>query len=356
MKSNFTLLVIFLLISNFFFSQEKIKKKEILGNWIKVKTEMKDGSKLIPIFPKFTSHFEMIFQSKRFIKNINLAQERKKTGLEYKLKNSQIITSKHFCYNVERVTKDSLIICEEMPKVEDFKLKRYYLVKKEVLLNQYKDLNKGKKELIANPFFTPKFKGNITSYLNDRLLKRHTDLKLKGQIAISLNKKKITTKITYRDSGILLMQENILVKALNNSYSLWNLDDFKNFDSILIDFVIIMEKKNRGFSGLKVGLLTDSFEQLLGTYGLPYKQRSDGKKYLSLGLQSIENKDYKKAIEHFTKSYQSDRTLVESLYNRAYCYYVLKQYEKACFDWYSLKNLGQKDAEKLFSKNCKIIK
>lgn len=76
---------------------------------------------------------------------------------------------------------------------------------------------------------------------------------------------------------------------------------------------------------------------------------------MSLGIKNIENNEFKKAIDFFTKSFKSNHTLVESLYNRAYCYYKLKEYDKACLDWNILKELGQKKGEKLFMENCKII-
>ena len=218
-----------------------------------------------------------------------------------------------------------------------------------------KELNKDSSELIANFFFTPKFKDNIKLYLNNMLMKRHINLKLKGKILLDTKNKKVETKITYRDIENISMQENILVNALNNSYTLWDIKGFENYENIIINFVIIMNRKGKKSYGIKVGLLTNSFEQALGLYGLSYNQITNGNKFLSLGIKSIENKEYKKAIEYFTKSFKSNHTLVESLYNRAFCLYKLKEYNKACEDWNILKELGQKKGEKLFKKNCKII-
>ena len=356
MKSPFVyLLIFFLLISANLFSQKKIKKEEFLGNWVKIKSEMKDGSKLIPVYKDYTKHFEMIFQKKKFYTDYYPAQYYKNATFDYKLKNNKLITSKHFAYQIEKITKDSLVISEEMKGLESDKLKRHYLIKKEIIINKYQKLNKGSKNLIANVFFTPKFKDNIKLYLNNRLKKRHLNLKLKGKIILNTKNKKAETQITYRDSENILMQENILVNALNNSYTLWDIKGFENYENIIINFVIIMNREGEKSYGIKVGLLTNSFEQLLGLYGLSYSQITDGNKFLSLGIENIENNEFKKAIDFFTKSFKSNHTLVESLYNRAYCYYKLKEYDKACLDWNILKELGQKKGEKLFMENCKII-
>ncbi len=345
----------FLLISTNSFSQKKIKKEEFLGNWVKIKTEMKDGSKLIPIYKGYIKPFEMIFQKKKFYIDYYPAQYYKNATFDYKLKNNKLITSKHFSYKIEKITKDSLVISEEMKGLESDKLKRHYLIKKENIIHRQKELKKDSKNLIANFFFTPKFKDNIKLYLNNMLMKRHINLKLKGKIILDTKNKKVETKITFRDSEKISMQENILVNALNNSYSLWDIKGFENFENIIINFVIIMDRKGKKSFGIKVGLLTNSFEQALGLYGLTYNQITNGNKFLSLGIKSIENNEFKKAIEYFTKSFESNHTLVESLYNRAFCYYKLKEYDKACVDWNILKELGQKKGEKLFMENCKII-
>lgn len=356
MKTKYTLLSIYFILSSFnLFSQIKVKRKDVIGKWIKVKTEMKDGSKLIPIYTDYISHFEMIFEKGKFHTEYYPAQSYKNSTSSYKIKKNRIISKEHFTYKIEKISRDSLIICEEMEGFENDKLKRHFLIKKEIISKEQRKKNEDIKSLTANPFYTPKFKGNINLYLNSRLMKRHINLKLKGQLKLDLKKNRAKTKITFRDSPILLMQEKILIKALNNSYTLWNLSGFEKFESIIINFVIILERKGEKSYGIKVGLLTNSFEQLLGQYGLSYYQIKKGNEYLKLGLESINNKNFRKAIDYFTESFKFNHTLVESLYNKAYCHFILKEYNKACIDWNILKNLGQKKGEKLFSEYCKIV-
>ena len=42
----------------------------------------------------------------------------KNATFDYKLKNNKLITSKHFSYKIEKITKDSLVISEEMKGLE----------------------------------------------------------------------------------------------------------------------------------------------------------------------------------------------------------------------------------------------
>jgi len=349
MKKTTIYLIFFLVISNKLFSQ--YKKEQLIGSWYKVRTEMKDSSELIPVYKDYIKHFEMTFEKKRFFTDYYPAQHYKEASFDYKLKSDEIIVSKYYSYKIEKLTKDSLVISEQMKGVEDDKLKRHYLIKKEVILKMQQKKNENLLSIVANPFYTPKFNDNINLYLNSRLMKRHIKLNLKGTLKLYPQTKKAITKITYRDSDIITMQENIIIDALNYSFSLWDISGFENYKSITINFVIIMERKGKNSYGIRVGLLTNSFTQLLGLYGLTYTQISDGNKFLKLGILSYQKEKYEQAIEYFTKSYNSNHTLVESLYNRAYCYYQLKEYDKACMDWGMLDSLGQRKAKELLKKN-----
>ena len=353
MKKKLLYIIAFLLISNSLFAQ--FKKEQIIGSWFKTTTEMKDGSELIPVYKDYVKHFEMIFEKKQFFIDYYPAQHYKNATFNYKLKGNKIVTSKHYAYVIEKLTKDSLVISEQMKGLDNDKLKRHYLIKKEIILEEQQKKNKDSINLIANPFYTPKFYDNIQLYLNNKMMKRHINLNLKGKLKLYPKRQKVKSEITYRDSEVITMQEKIIVDALNYSFTLWDINGFENYNSIAIDFVIIMERKGENSYGIRIGLLTNSFTQLLGLYGLTYTQITDGNKYLKMGIQSYQKNEFKQAIEYFTKSYNTNHTLVESLYNRAFCYYQLKEYDKACIDWKILEILGQKRAIKLFNENC-IIK
>ena len=347
--------LLYLILSITIFSNinAQIKKTDLLGSWMHIKTEMKDSSELITVYKDYIKHFDITFEKKKYHTNYYLAQKFQNSTNSYNLKKNKIVASKHYALEIEKLTKDSLVIVEEMEGLDDDKLKRHYLIKKEKIFNEEKAIHQGLNKITANPYYTPLFIDNIKLYLNRGLNKNHTNLDLKGIIKIYPKKSNVKTIITFRDK-IGLYQENRIVELLNNSYHLWDLKYFENYEEIDIEFVIIMTRKGENSYGLKIGLLTNSFNQLRGLYGLTYTQITDGNKYLNAGFKDYENKDYRNAIKNFTKSFESNPTLVDALYNRALCYYETEQYLNACIDWKTLSDLGQKRAIKLFNENCEL--
>jgi len=331
----------------------QIKKADLLGSWIQTKTGMKDSSELIPVYKDYIKHFDITFEKKKYHINYYPAQKFQNATNSYRFKKNKIVVSKHYALEIEKLTKDSLVIVEQMKGLDDDKLKRHYLIKKEKIVNKQKIIHQGLNKITANPYYTPLFTDNIKLYLNRGLNRNHTNLDLKGIIKIYPQKNDIKTIITFRDKTGLY-QENMIVELLNNSCHLWDLKYFENYEEVDIEFVIIMTRKGKNSYGLKIGLLTNSFNQLRGLYGLTYTQITDGNKYLKTGIKYYINKDYKNAIKNFTKSFESNHTLVDALYNRALCYYDTKQYLNACLDWKILSDLGQKRAEKLFNENCEL--
>ncbi|MDO5979192.1 tetratricopeptide repeat protein [Flavivirga spongiicola] len=332
----------------------QLNKSNLLGSWVKIKTEMKDSSYLIPVYPDYIKHFEMVFRDNDYDTDYYPAQKKDNSNSKYKLRGNRIVASKHFAYEVEKLNKDSLIIVEQMKGVEDDKLKRHYLIKKANINLTEKQKHISSNHLIANPYYTPQFSQNLERYLNRGLQKTHKSLSLKGTINILLKDKKVRTEITYRDKDDPF-REGVIVNLLNETFNFWDVSGFENYDSIAINFVIIMEK-TKTYRGLNIGLLTDSFTQLRGLYGLTYEQIRDGNKYFNLGLSSFQKDKFDEAIKYFTKSFEINHTKVDALYNRAACYVQKTEYLKACYDWARLAELGQKRGEKLLKENCVIEK
>tara|TARA_R110002124_G_scaffold286466_2_gene467497 strand:+ start:92 stop:1147 length:1056 start_codon:yes stop_codon:yes gene_type:complete len=346
-----TILTLYLSFTISICSFAQIGKSDLLGVWVNTKTDMKDGSKLIPIYPDYVNHFEITFLKNKFITDYYPSQSKLSSSNSYQLKNDLIESSINFGYEIEKLSNDTLIIVEKMNWLEDDQLKRFYMIKKEKLLALEKSKNYTNEHLIANPFYSPEFEGSIELYLNNGLNKKYTNLKLKGKLNILLDDKKVDVAITHRDNNDP-KQEKTITKLLQKSFKKWNLDGFNEYSTISIDFVIIMEK-TKTYRGLRMGLNMNSFTQLLGLYGLTYKQLFDGNKIFNLGNESFQLGNYEDAINYYTESFELNHTKVEALYNRASAYIKLERYEQACSDWKKLKDLGQKQGEKLYHENCK---
>lgn len=349
-KLKYIVVLIIILVFTTTSSFSQIKKVDLLGSWIKVHTNMKDGSSLIPIYPDYIKFIEFTFYRNTFSTNYYPVTKFKEESNSYQINDSTIFISNNLSYQIEKLTKDSLVIVEKMNWLEDDKLRRFYLKRKEVLSEEESNKFQNTSQIKANPYYTPIYNGNLNFTLNKSLNRKHRNQKLQGILQIFPTKRKIEVNITYRSTEDY-KQENIIKSVLENSFKKWDLSGFEHYSSISIEFAIIVEK-TKTFRGLTIELLSDSFTQLLGLYGLSYEQLFDGNKYFKKGIESYQSENYTLAIKHFSKSYELNHTKVDALYNRAACYIQLNQLDKACDDWKTLSELGQKTGEKLYLQNC----
>lgn len=329
----------------------QIKKKELVGTWVKVKTEMRDGSRLIPIYHDYIQHFNMTLTKQELITDYYPGQIRNTSSFNYKLKGNELYLSKHFSYFIEKISQDSLIIVEQIDDMKIDKLKRHYLVNKNSINTIKRNEHDLDTEIYADYYYTPVFLGDMQKILNNTLKGYRDNLKLKGTINLLIKDKKVDAIVTYRDK-VDPLRETTIINFLDNSYPLWDLSGFEKYDKVSIDFVLIMEK-TKTFRGLNIALFTDSFTQLKGLYGLPLEIIRESNKYYKMGIEYYNNNQLELAIENFTKSYEVNHTLIDALYNRAASYYNLGKFKEACQDWKTLNNLEQVEGAKMYRNKCK---
>ena len=80
---------------------------------------------------------------------------------------------------------------------------------------------------------------------------------------------------------------------------------------------------------------------------------SNQDQYNNRGLAKYQLKEYRNAIDDFTKAIELDYTDGDFFYNRALCKIEMKELTSACDDLEKAKNLGNKDAKSMIKKNCK---
>jgi len=178
---------------------------------------MKDSSRLIPVYPDYVKYIQFNFLRNNFEINYYPVQNHKSDTQSYHIKDNSIFVSDNLSYEIEKITQDSLIIVEKMSWLEDDKLKRFYLMKEENIFEEESLRNKNSLHLIANPYYTPTFKGNLPLLLNKSLNKKHRNQKLKGVINIFPEEKKVRVDINYRSSKDS-KQEGIITKYLEQSF------------------------------------------------------------------------------------------------------------------------------------------
>tara|TARA_R110002050_G_scaffold300510_1_gene470237 strand:+ start:1106 stop:2155 length:1050 start_codon:yes stop_codon:yes gene_type:complete len=344
--------IIFILFFLCSIGHSQSKTNQLLDTWVNTKTEMKDGSKYISFYSQEKRYIEFTFNKDYYVLNSYPARLNQGEIQNYKLNIDRIIASPNFEFNIEKLTQDSLVISEQMVGLTDDKLKRYYLSRKSSLIKKAKKKNQNSINLLATQNFTPKYKGNLTLDLNNKLRNHKGTLEISGFLNLKPHERKAEVKVSKIESDSEIMT-NYTIKILNKTYKKWNLKGFENYEMISIPFIIVVRNVGRS-RGCKIKFFSQLLNDLNVDYGKPYENMTESSKYFGLGIASYESRDFESAITNFTKSYEWDHSFLDALYNRAASYYENEQLDSACSDWKKLKELGQINGELLYNTNCEI--
>lgn len=329
----------------------QINKSELLGLWVKTKIDMKDGSRYVTFYPSNKRYTEFDFRENQYLLNIYPAMKGKEANYNYILKGNRIIVSQNFEYIIEKLDQQSLIIIEQMEGLSDDKLKRYHLTRKSTLRDEFKNENQNDSILNATQFYTPKYKGNLTLDLNNKLKKLLGEALISGLLTLEIENKISTITVSESKSTDNKLTSSI-IKVLEKSFKKWDLKGFSGYKKIIIPFIIIAKNESKSRM-CKVKLFSQSINDLNADYGKPYENMTKSGKYFDLGIKAYSDRLYNKAIEYFTKSIEWDHSFIDALYNRAASYYANKQLNFACKDWERLMELGQIRSKVFIEENCK---
>ncbi|GGD32917.1 tetratricopeptide repeat protein [Flavobacterium orientale] len=323
---------------------------DLNGTWIKVKSEMKDGSKLFSRHEEESTYVEFKINTNQLCINYYPFHSKSQDCVKFNLENDFIKTSPTSGYTIEKITDDSLKLTEKIAGLKDDKLRRYYLVKQETLLARFKEENKNNKNIVATANCTPKTTGNIGKDLVDAYKMKYGNFKLIGHLIIYPGEKKIQTVITYaskKDSPKI----QILKKVLDNSFKNWDLTNFNEYESITLPFVV--ENINIKHSvGIDIIFFSDNLNDLK-----PFTMRNVAKQVkadelFKHGILAFQEKNYAKAIASFSECYEKDPKNLDALYNKAAALFQSGDKEKACKVWKEISNLGQVTGKELHHTYC----
>lgn len=341
---------LFLLLLSFTSTFSQINLSNLKGNWIKVKTYMKDGSKLLSNFENDSSFVEYSINAKQFCINSNPINRASKTCMDYTLLNNALKVSEYTSFVIEKLTNDSLVLSENIKNTTDDKLRRTYLVREEILNLKFKELNSGNKNLKATKLYTPKAISSLVNDLNKAFKGNYSNFNLIGKLKIFPNEKKVKTSITYstqKDSTHIKTVE----KVINNSFHNWELTDFKIYESIEIPFVV-ESVKTKHIRVIFIHYFMYNLDQLNKRRGVKIEDIRESSNLFNLGIQSYQQKEYTKAIEYFTKSYDLNPKNIDALYNKVVVYSESGDKESACKELIKISEMGQVKAKELLKTYC----
>ena len=344
----YTIILLALFISNLTFSQ--MDRDKIYGTWIKVKSEMKDGSRLFHRLEKDSTFAQYAIRRGKYCKYGSPVFAKSNDCLDFSLSGNIIVTSPTTGYQIEKVTVDSLIISENFEGETNDKLRRYYLLNQNVLISKFKESNKDIKNVIATKFCTPTCSLPIGSEIF-KAFNSYSNFRLIGSLKIFPTERKINTQITFstrKDSSKI----NIIKKIINNSFEKWDLSNFNEYESIEIPFVF--ESKYTGnYKGLNILFFTKDLNEFENIGESKLSDMQKGSEYFEKGLKAYQEKKFIKAIEYFTESYRADPKNLDALYNKAAVYYESGDLQNACSTWKEIIDLGQVIGKTFFNDYCK---
>lgn len=343
--------VLFLITILFFnYTTGQIDISEITGNWIKFKSEMKDGSKLFSRFEEDSTYIEYTINLNQLCVNSNPTHKTNQSCVNFTLINNLIKTSPSSGYIIEKIVNDTLTMCEKIDGFTNDKLRRYYLIKQDILIANFKDKYKNKKNIVASKLFTPKTESTIEIELNRAFKNNYSNFKLIGNLKIFPKEKKIKTQITYstkKDSSSI----RTVKKVIDSSFEKWNLNDFDDYETVELPFIIKSEI-SKTYWGIKVIFFTKDLNELDIVFGGKLEDIRKSSEYFEKGIKAYQEKKYSKAIEYFTVSYKIDSKNLDALYNKAAVLFESGDKVNACNVWKEISNLGQVNGKDLYQNYC----
>lgn len=335
----------------FFFNTNSAQTiSDITGNWINYKTEMKDGSKLYQALPSDSTANNYFINANKFGWT-NCINGIYGMVLDYKLINNEIQTSQFSGFKIEKISKDSLVLCERINDTPDDKLQRLYLVREEVIIAKYKEKYKNESNIVATTKYTPKIKSSFLKLLNQDLRKNNSyyNFRFSGKLFIFPQEKKIETKIIFSTTDSPQIKK--ITKYLNSSFEDWDLTNFETYKTIEIPF-IYQVKKDEWVRGTDIRFFVDDVTIFNHIMGVTIENQQKSLNYFKKAFELYQEKKFLKAAELFEKSFEIDPRNLDALYNKAAAFSEIGDKENACKTWKRISDFGQVSAQELYKNNC----
>ena len=346
-------LFIFITFCNiqFLFSQDINKIK---GSWIQCKIEKKDNSHLKDKGNPHSLFLKYIFTNSNV--SIQSYPEGDFLDTPFEIHNNILLFNKPGNSQNIEILNDSVMVTTDLPKnpVPDDKLNRYYYLKEDKYFEYFLKKNLvtviGDSLIVANHLFSPNINhsNSLTYYINEDLQQLDIDGVVNGFLIVNPHKNVINSQIT-KSVNINENYQKKIIKSINKTSGKWILPALGKSYYYKIDFTI---KFKNDVSNPFVYYFTKD-TTLLSIRIIDYQDKVLSENYFNKGLKLAEKNKYEMAVTEFSKAIKHDSTAYGAYFNRAYCNYQMQKVKEACFDWFYLKNMGQKESEQLFIKNCK---
>jgi hypothetical protein len=337
-----SLLVI--LVSNVFYGQSI--EKDIIGNWIKIKAERKDGSKIIDRISTDTMFLEFSFTPDEFSYQWNPHETKK--GQNYSIQNDRIYVKYSNDYLVEKLSIDTLVLSEVSQVKPDHKLDRYYFVKKNIL-SQKHPIKLKENIPVYNKYNSPRVHKTFDEYLQTCNAGNNKEFSFKGSLVFDHKNRSINATLNFLDK--LGTNRAAMIKScLENTYLYWDFSELEDYAKAKINFVA---KSFSHTEQINFYFCTENMDKIGSFDSVDFTKIDQSIVYYKNGISDLQDSLFDSAINNFSLSYKLDNIRIDAIYKRAEAFLMKGDNKKACKDWNFLISLDQELGRSKYKEYCK---
>lgn len=345
MKITFALFL-FLFCSNL--QGQNLKNTE----WIQVKLERKDGSKILyhsqSTEPIIKYHFKeqsvLVFINNQFSKEFSYSV------------NQNILSIGDFVkFQIDTIDSEILVL-NQIPETElsDDKINRYIFINQHSIFQYLKENNQlkiiGDSLIEFNNQLFPTYPSVIDTLFQEGF-KSQTDQKiLYGSFIINSSGSIKNIQLESPDKFSKKQIEKV-IEVLNFTSGKWMMPStpkpFQYKGNFSLSFTNFNPLFGIRFSWGTISLKQDQRKPLTK------QEISDAENYYYKGVEFIRKENFEKGSKQFIKCIEIDSIYIDAYYNLAFCYQKLGNKNMACETWSKLKDMGQKQGEYLYDENCR---
>jgi len=324
------------------------------GDWVVINTGLLDGSKMLEPTIEDSDYKEYRITKKELCVVFD-ALHRNAIGesscIAYStLPNNVIRTANFRFYTIEKATQDTLVLADKNGNATGDKLRRYTMVRRDVLTGKEKEKYKGQAVATASKYFSPTCDTWLEKDLYKVFKRNLREFAIVGKIVFHPKLNTMETVIT--GSHIQDAEAAASVKKiLDKSYKHWNLKEFTAYDTVELPFVL-MSRDNYFYHSIRFHYFTSDIDAVRLKQGGSAFDKGLAKAAFQEGLKAITINDYKEAIELFEYAYQLDPMNIDAIYNKAAMLYKSGDLENACITWKEIAALGQAEAATMCKTYC----
>jgi hypothetical protein len=320
--------------------------------WIKIKAERKDGSKIIDRLRQGNESIEYYFTVDSVFTSTN---EQHSLEQKYSINNNNnILAIGDFVnYKIDSLNEVFLGITE-MPQQDlaDDKLNSFVFINSDFIFDYLKQTHQltiiEDSVVVCDNKFSPIFKGDIEKLFESQFKSAFSNKLLTGSFIISssgdIRKVQIDTIGKFSKGEI-----GKIISAINLTRGSWILPPTPTPMSFKITFAIKFKAIPPLFS---IQFIFYPKDHASGK-GLTSQEEDELSNHFNNGLRLFNKDKFEKAVDEFEKCIEIDSLYIDAYYDMAYSYQKLGNTALACQTWKKLKDMGQKGGEKFYNENCK---